>query len=114
MAIGFVLMAISGIFKLNPNQPDIDWGAAIWLFPYLIGMGIISFLGGFGQGGIFGSVGVFKTVLVGGNGHIGLYWDLLVLTIFSLVIYFVAMAKRLPSAKVDHYVREVYPPPVVE
>jgi amino acid transporter len=114
MLLGYALMAISGAFKLNPNQPEIDWGAAVWLFPYLIGMGIISFLGGFGEGGILGSVGVFKTVLVGGKGHLGLYWDLLVLTAFSLVIYYTAISRRLPSSKVDHYVREVYPPPVLE
>lgn len=35
-------------------------------------------------------------------------------SVFSLIIYYVAMAKRLPSAQVDHYVREVYPPPVGE
>jgi amino acid transporter len=114
MLIGFVLIAISYAFNLNENKPRIDWGAAVWVFPYLIGMGIISFLGGFGQGGILGSVGTFKNVLVGGNGHIALYWDLLVLTVFSLVIYYLAIARRLPAADVDHYVREVYPPPVAE
>jgi hypothetical protein len=57
---------------------------------------------------------VFKNVLVGGNAHLALYWDLLVLAIFSLIIYYGAMAKRLSPEKVDHYVREVYPPPVAE
>ncbi|HEX8977052.1 MAG TPA: APC family permease [Solirubrobacteraceae bacterium] len=114
MFIGFALIAISYAFNLNPDKPQIDWGAAIWVFPYLIGMGVISFLGGFGHGGILGSVGTFKNVLVGGNGHIGLYWDLLVLAIFSLVIYYLAIARRLSPAQVDHYVREVYPPPVTE
>jgi amino acid transporter len=114
MVLGYILMGISRAMKLNPNQPDIDWGAAIWLFPYLIGMGVISYLGTFGPGGILGGVGTFKTVLVGGNGDIPLGWDFVVLTIFSLVIYFVAMSRRLPAAKVDHYVKEVYPPPVAE
>jgi amino acid transporter len=114
MLIGFVLIAISYIFNLNPDKPRIDWGAAIWVFPYLIGMGIISFLGGFGEGGILGGVGTFSTVLVGGKGHIALYWDLLVLTVFSLIIYYLAIARRLEPAQVDHYVREVYPPPVAE
>jgi amino acid transporter len=112
MALGFLLMLISGVFKLNPNRPAIDWGAAVWLFPYLIGMGVISYFGGFGSTGILGGVGTFKTVLVGGNGDLPLYYDLLTLAAFSLVIYYTAMAKRLPSAKVDQYVREVYPPPV--
>jgi amino acid transporter len=114
MLLGFALIAASRALDLNPNKPELDWGAAVWLFPYLIGMGVISFFGGFGKGGILGSVGVFKDVLVGGKGQLGLYWDLLVLAAFSLVIYSMAMAKRLPSSKVDHYVRDVYPPPVVE
>jgi amino acid transporter len=114
MVLGFVLMLISGVFHLNPNQPEIDWDAAIWVFPYLIGMGIISYFGGFGTGGIIGGVGVFKTVLVGGHDHLKLYYDLVVLAAFSLAIYYLAMWKRLPAAKVDEYVREVYPPPVAE
>jgi amino acid transporter len=114
MIIGFLLIGASAAFKLNPNQPAIDWEAAIWVIPYLVGMGVISYLGGFGEGGIVGGQFGFKTVLVGGHGHLGLYWDLLVLAAFSLVIYYVAMAKRLPAAKVDQYVRDVYPPPIGE
>jgi amino acid transporter len=114
MLLGYLLMLISGVFKLNPNRPAIDWGAAIWLFPYLIGMGVISYFGGFGHTGIFGGVGVFKKVFVGGTGDLALGYDLLALAAFSLVIYYAAMAKRLPSAQVDVYVREVYPPPVAE
>jgi hypothetical protein len=57
---------------------------------------------------------VFKSVLVGGHDHLKLYWDLLVLAVFNLAIYYAAMAKRLSPEKVDFYVREVYPPPVAE
>jgi len=32
-----------------------------------------------------------------------------VVAVFSLVIYFVAIASRLPEAEVDVYVRDVYP-----
>jgi hypothetical protein len=112
MVIGYVLMLASAAFKLNPNQPKVDWGAAKWIFPYLVGLGIISYFGSFGQGGIIGGVGPFKTILVGGNGGLPLWWDMLVLAAFSLVIYFVAIANRLPEAQVDQYVRDVYPPPL--
>ena len=112
--IGYFLMGISYVLKLNPNRPKIDTRSAPWILAYLIGMGVISYFGGFGEGGIIGSVGVFKNVLVGGKGHLGLYWDLLVLAGFSLIIYFWAMRCRLSEAEVDHYVREVYPPPVAE
>jgi amino acid transporter len=114
MLLGFVLMLISGVFHLNPNQPAVDWGATVWVFPYLIGMGVISYFGGFGEGGIIGGVGVFKSVWVGGHGGLALYWDLLVLAVFSLAIYFLAMRYRLSPAKVDQYVRDVYPPPLSE
>jgi amino acid transporter len=119
LLIGYVLMAASAALHLNPNQPEVDWGAAVWIFPYLIGMGVISYFGTFGAptggpGGIIGGVGVFKTVLVGGKNELGLYGGLAVSAAWSLVIYYIAMSRRLPSAKVDEYVREVYPPPVAE
>jgi amino acid transporter len=113
MLIGYALIAISYRFNLNPNQPKMDWGAAVWIFPYFIGMGIISFFGTFptGGGGIIGGVGIFKHWLVNGNNHLGLYGGLIVSAAWSLVIYYVAISRRLPEQTVDHYVREVYPPP---
>lgn len=116
MLVGFALMAISGVFGLNPHRPDIDWAAAAWIFPYLIGLGLISYFGQYPSPptGIIGGVGVFKNVAVGGTGDLPLWWDLLVLTVFSLVIYYLAIARRLPGYKVDKYVEEVYPPPVAE
>jgi amino acid transporter len=114
MLIGYALMFASAALHLNPNQPKVDWDAAIWIFPYLIGMGIISYFGTFGSGGIIGGVGVFKTVLVGGNNDLGLYGGLIASAVWSLIIYYTAMSRRLPSAMVDEYVREVYPPPVAE
>jgi amino acid transporter len=114
LLIGYALMFASAALHLNPNQPKVDWGAAVWIFPYLIGMGIISYFGTFGSGGIIGSVGVFKTVFVGGTNDLGLVGGLIASAVWSLIIYYVAIAKRLPSHLVDEYVREVYPPPVAE
>ena len=114
MLLGFALMLVSGVFHLNPNQPQIDWGAAVWVFPYLMGMGIISYLGGFGQGGIIGGVGVFAKVLVGGNGDLPLYADLLVLTVFSLVIYYLAIARRCPPPRSTSTCARSTRPPVTE
>ena len=115
--IGAVLISLSFRFSLNPNRPEIDWGAAVWVLPYLIGMGVISYLGQYPvpAAGIIGGVGTFKTVLVGGTGDIGLYWDL-------------ARRGRVqprssttwpsrgacPRPRSIDYVREVYPPPVAE
>ena len=114
LLVGLLIMAVSFIFHLNPNQPAVDWTAALWIFPYLIGMGVISFLGGFGHGPMFDGLYGFQHLWVGGNNHLGIGWDNLVLTVFSFAIYFLAVSLRLPAAKVDEYVREVYPPPIGE
>ena len=82
--LGYVLMLLSALLNLNAHRPRIDWDAALWVFPYLIGMGLISYFGQFGAGGILDGVGTFKHVLVGGNGDIPFYWDLLVVAVFSL------------------------------
>jgi amino acid transporter len=117
MLIGYGLIWASYAFNLNPRKPVMDWGAAVWIIPYFIGMGIITYLGlgtGGTPGGILGSVGVFKTVLVGGKDQLGVIGSLIVTIAFSLVIYYIAISRRLPEDKVDEYVAEVYPPPVAE
>jgi len=108
--LGFLLFWLNATFRLNPDTPKIDWVAAPWLFTYLIGMAVISYFGGFGAGGIIGAVGFFKNVLPhGGNNDLGLWGGLIVSAAFSLVIYYWAMAKSLPEAQVDEYVKDVYP-----
>jgi len=109
LAIGYLLMLLSGALHLNDHRGRIDWRAGVWLFPYLIGMCVISYVGGFGHTGILGGVGVFKDVLVGGNGELGLWWDLLVLAAFSLGIYYLAVRHGLPESDVDEHVAGAYP-----
>ena len=75
----------------------------------------ISYFGDFGAGGIIGGIGFFRHVLdQGGNDDLGLWGGLLAVAVWSLIIYFIAINKRLPGHKVDEYVAEVYPPPVAE
>jgi hypothetical protein len=73
-------------------------------------MGMISYFGGFGTSGMLGGIGKFHNVWVGGNGDLPLWWDLLVVGIFSLGIYYLAVANRLTEPEVDNYVSSVYPP----
>ncbi len=110
IVLGYALLFLSRAFHANAKAPRIDWAAAWWLFPYLIGLGVISYFGGFGQGGIIGGVGGLKDVLVGGNGDLPLWWDVLVVTVFSLAIYFIAMATRLSRERVDEYASGMYEP----
>jgi len=114
LLVGYLVVFISGALHLNDHMPKLDWGASIWIFPYMIGMTLISYFGSFpGPVAIFNGIGPFKGKVIGGNGDLPLWWDFLALAIFSLVIYFLAVANRLPEEKVDEYVKEVYPPTAV-
>ena len=92
IVIGYVIIGICMIF--DPQRPKLfsaqSLRSASWLPVYLIGMGIISWLGQYsGQS--------TSTPLAPTNTNtIGLWYDLLVIAAFSLVIYFWAVAVRLP------------------
>lgn len=115
LLIGYALIWLSYAFKLNPRAPKMDWQAAPWIIAWILGMGVISYLSDFGPGGIIGGIGFFKNVLSqGGTDDIGLWGGIIASGVFSLIIYYWAVATCLPESKVDEYVRDVYPPPVAE
>ena len=115
LLIGYALIWLSYAFKLNPRAPAMDWQAAPWIITWIVGMGVISYLSDFGPGGIIGGIGFFKHVLdQGGTDDIGLWGGIIASGVFSVIIYYWAVASRLPENKVDEYVRDVYPPPVAE
>jgi amino acid transporter len=117
MFVGYALIGLNYLFKLNAKAPAMDWKAAQWIFAYFLGMLLISYFGTFGghaqdptDSGIIGGVGIFLHVLDhGGNNDLGLAGGILATMAFSLGIYFWAIAYRLPPAKVDEYVKDVYP-----
>ncbi len=92
VVLGYVLMGISRMTHANPVRSPIDWAAAIWLWPYLGVMTLISYLGQFD----------------GGRMAIPFYWDMVVVTAWSLVVYYTAIRLRLPAEKVDQYAQGVY------
>jgi hypothetical protein len=63
MLIGYGLIAASYALNLHPKAPKMDWEAAVWIIPYLVGMLVISYFGDFGAGGIVGGIGFFRHVL---------------------------------------------------
>jgi amino acid transporter len=86
IVIGYVLIGVCMLF--DPQRPKIDWKAAQWLPVYLIGMGIISWLGQFPTKGNGGAppINTFK---------IPFGVDFAVVAVFSLIIYYWAMATKL-------------------
>ena len=82
--------AVIGFFMFfDKERPPIDWKSARWLPVYLIGMGLISWQGQYsGQSS--------KTPLPPtSTGNIPFWWDMLVVAVFSLIIYYWAMAVKL-------------------
>ncbi len=85
LVIGYVIIGISMAF--DPQRPPLDWKSAIWLPAWLIGLGLISWQGQYSGGAVAAPVN---------TGHIGFWWDMLVVAGFSLVIWFWAMRTKLP------------------
>jgi amino acid transporter len=86
VVIGYVLIGVSMAF--DPKRPPLEWKSATWLFPYLIGMGIISW-----QGQYSGEASMAPPL---NTGHIAFWWDLLLVAGFSLAIYYWAIYTCLP------------------
>jgi len=90
IVIGYILIGISMAF--DSQRPPLDWKSAQWLPVYLIGMGIISWQGQYLGGGDSKPVNT-------GNLHFGI--DMLVVAVFSLVIFYWAQATKLPAAEMQ-------------
>jgi amino acid transporter len=89
LVIGYVIIGVC--MALDPQRPPLDWRSAQWLPVYLIGMGIISWLGQF-------SGGAEKPPVNTNTLPFGV--DMLVVAVFSVLIYYWAMATRLSRAEV--------------
>jgi amino acid transporter len=98
LVIGYVLIGFSMAF--NKDRPPLDWKSAQWLPVWLIGMGIISWLGQYS-----GAPSSDKHPLPPTNTNtIPFWWDMVVVAAFSLVIFYWAMAARLPRDEMQRLV----------
>jgi amino acid transporter len=107
LLVGYAIMIVSRMTGLNKNQPKIDWGAAPWILTYFVGLGVISYFGTFSPGPIIAGVGPFSGVWIGGDGRLPLWWDIGVVAVFSLIIYFWAVSTRLSEEEIDQYIGTV-------
>ena len=92
ISIGYVILAVTRLFGLNSHSPQLDLRAASWLPFYLVGMGAIVYLSDFGPM----SSPVFP-----------LWWDMVAVAVFSLAIYFWAMAVALPTERIEEMIGDV-------
>jgi amino acid transporter len=84
--VGYVVLTLNHVLKLNPTRPQFELRSAVWLPVYLIGMGLIVYLSDFGPT----AHPVFP-----------LWWDMVAVTAFSVAIYFWALRVALPAAKIE-------------
>lgn len=85
LAIGLILLLI----RFRGRLFQIDVRQALWLAPYLSGLGLISYLGQFGQGAL-------RLIPFG--------WDILLCSLFSSGVFWVAVRSALPLEKFQEYI----------
>jgi amino acid transporter len=93
--IGYVILILNLVLDLNPIKPVLNWRAAQWLPVYLIGDGVIVYLSSFGpmDSPVFGD-----------------WWSMAVIAVFSLVIYYWAIAVSLSTEEIERMISEVVLP----
>jgi amino acid transporter len=87
LVVGYILIGIFMAF--DSKRPPLDWKSATWLPAYLLGMGIISWQGQFGPNN---------------TNNIPFWWDMGLVAVFSVAIYFWAMMVKLPTAEMEELV----------
>jgi amino acid transporter len=93
--LGYLILAATRVFRLNTHNPTMQWRSAQWLPVYLIGLGLITYLSPYGPLN---------------DPVIPLWWDIATVTVFSVGIYYWALAVALPAATIEHMVEDVVAP----
>jgi len=87
LVIGYVLIGVFMAF--DSQRPPLDWKSAQWLPFYLLGMGVISWQGQYGPDNTF---------------RIPFGLDFIVILVFTLAIYYWAVAVALPREEMQRLV----------
>ncbi len=91
IAIGFVLLGIGHIVNPSGFLPRLDWRGGSWLWPYFIGLGVLSYL---------------SPTDFGGTGLLPFGLDIVIVAAFSIGIYYYAMSVRLTPEEVRSHVAD--------
>ena len=100
--IGFILLGISAATSSPERRPSLDWRSGAWVWPYVVGLGVISYLGSFGPSDAIPLIG-----LKGATNALQFGWDILVMALFSIVIYYLAIGLRLPRERAQEYIGDL-------
>jgi hypothetical protein len=99
--IGFALLGASTATDSTARRLSLDWRSAAWLWPYLLGMGAISYFSSFDTR-TPSSIPLLG--LHGPRNELTFGWDILAVALFSLVVYAFAIRSRLPAKRALEYI----------
>lgn len=85
LALGLAVYLGNRLFVPAGNRVDLRWRSALWVWPWLGGTLLIGYLGQYGTGA---------------RGTIPAWWDLAVVTAFSLAVYYGAVSLAMPAEAV--------------
>jgi amino acid transporter len=100
--IGFALLGLSAATSPRDQRPSIEWRAGAWIAPYLIGLGVISYLSSFDTAAPSSPLG-----LHGPRNDLPFGWDVFVMAVYSLLIYAIALRTRLPREAIEERVGDL-------
>jgi amino acid transporter len=93
--IGYVVFAIYQAAAPPSRKLNLAWRAAAWIPPWLVGLGIISYLGQFPS--TKPSSGWPFSITLLAKQTIPFWWDLVTIAVFSLVIFYMAVRFAQPQ-----------------
>jgi amino acid transporter len=110
IVVGFVIFGVYQALIPAERRSIIDWKAAQWIVPWLAGLGIISWQGQYTSAftKVFG-ITLNPTLNIGGKhpSHISEWYDLIIIAVFSLAIYYWAVHVAMSTDKVQAAVADV-------
>jgi len=80
---GLLIFGITVALKPAADRPNLDWIASVWVWPWYIGIIVLSYLGRYG-----------------GHNNLPDWWDLVIVAAFSLVVYLFAVNIAMSSDQV--------------
>ena len=90
--IGYVLLVVSRLLRLNPVRHPWDFRSAVWLAPYLLAMGLITWSSAFGN---------WK------DPWLNEWWSMAAVAAVSFAVYYWARAVALPATRIRALVHDV-------
>lgn len=102
IVVGFAIFGAYQAVIPAERRTTIEWRSAYWIIPWLAGLGIISW-----QGQYTSTVTTIFGLTLNPTMNIGQWWDLGLIAIFSLAIFYWATRSGMPRLKVAKAVEAV-------